>query len=127
MTRQTPIHIQTNKNKKNKSLGTGPCPVKIPRRKRQQQKTKQHGVVPTQHGSWSTLRFIESKIVQQVHSPRAVPLTHGTVLVQDLPSAVNEGREAEDMSKTYTKFERPLRLPIPKDSPIPTVPLPNKT
>ncbi|KAJ0480682.1 hypothetical protein HanIR_Chr13g0634451 [Helianthus annuus] len=96
MTRQTPIHIQTNKNNKNRSLSTRSCPVKISCRKRQQQKTNQHGAVPTQHGPWSTLRFAESEIVQQVQSPRAVSLTHGAVLVQDLTSAVNEGREYED-------------------------------
>ncbi|MFS8003568.1 hypothetical protein Hanom_Chr13g01215471 [Helianthus anomalus] len=38
----------------------------------------------TQHRAWSTLRFTESEIVEQVQLPRAVPLTHEVVLVQDL-------------------------------------------
>ncbi|MFS7977376.1 hypothetical protein Hanom_Chr10g00903261 [Helianthus anomalus] len=74
----------------------GSCPVKIPYRKRQQQQTNQHGAVPTQHGSWSTLRFVESEIVQQVHSPWTVSLTHRAVLVHDLTSTINEGIETGD-------------------------------
>ncbi|KAM0049920.1 hypothetical protein Hdeb2414_s0008g00291571 [Helianthus debilis subsp. tardiflorus] len=74
----------------------GPCLVKIPCRKRQQQKTNQHGAVSSQHGPWSTLRFKESEIVQQVQSPRGRALPPRGVLVQDLTSAVNEGREIGD-------------------------------
>ncbi|MFS7898498.1 hypothetical protein Hanom_Chr00s024147g01763391 [Helianthus anomalus] len=50
----------------------------------------------TQHGVWSTLRFVESEIVQQVKLSRAMPLTHGSVLVQELTLQFVRKREKED-------------------------------
>ncbi|KAJ0580796.1 hypothetical protein HanHA300_Chr04g0133461 [Helianthus annuus] len=47
----------------------------------------QHGAVLSQNGVWSTQRFSEYALVQQVLLPRAMPLTHGAVLVQYLTSS----------------------------------------
>ncbi|KAF5803937.1 hypothetical protein HanRHA438_Chr06g0286401 [Helianthus annuus] len=48
-----------------------------------------------QHGAWSTLRFAESEIVQQVQLSRAMSLTQGVVLVQDLTLQLMKKREKE--------------------------------
>ncbi|KAJ0947005.1 hypothetical protein HanRHA438_Chr01g0010341 [Helianthus annuus] len=67
--RQAPVHIQTNKITRTEALARGLAQVKILSRRKDNTKDKpdhQHGVVLRQHGSWSTLRFAESEIVQQV-------------------------------------------------------------